>query len=131
MNARHPTRFVLPAVLLGSVLAAACFDDSALENQDCASGADCSNGQDCVVTDYQASRGMGFGWCRPKGDGCAAGIQPGCGCTLDGLSQCCSSEEVDILPFVDGGSCICVFDDDTQMMGAENTEGSGCFNPGS
>ncbi len=129
MNARPATRLVLPALLLGSSLAVACFDDSIVENQDCASADDCANGQECVVTQYQAATGAMHGWCRPKNDGCAAGLQPGCECSVDGIQQCCDGAEEDVLPFVDAGTCICVFRDDPNYVSMEDAEGSRCFTP--
>ncbi len=67
------SRSIVLALGLGFGLATACFDESVLENEDCASKADCAKNQDCVQTDYQAmlSNESSVGWCRPEGEGCA------------------------------------------------------------
>ena len=88
MNTTFGFRSILLALGLGFSLATACFDESVLENEACLSNADCGSSQECVRTDYQAMNTTeAFGWCRPKGEGCAVGIQPGCECLVDGGLQ--------------------------------------------
>ena len=114
------TRSVLLALLLGFGSATACIDETVLENDECLSPDDCFNNQECVITLYQSQELLGFGWCRPEGDGCVAGDQPGCYCAEQAGSRCCTGtainaaeQTVSLVPFVDGsGICTCVLDGD-------------------
>lgn len=111
MTTTSSSRSILLALGLGLVLATACFDESVLENQDCASNADCAKSQECVRTAYQLNdTASKFGWCRPEGEGCAVGEQPGCECAAnateftcdpldDGTPLCPSAQET--------ATCVC------------------------
>lgn len=114
---RIAPRSVLPALLLGLCGAVACFDESVLENEDCAEAADCASNQECIGTPYQLQLPEPVGWCRPDGDGCSEGNQPGCSCEADGVNLCCRGTEVGTLaPFVGSdGVCICVFSNDADF----------------
>jgi hypothetical protein len=127
IHARIACRSVVLALLLGLCGAVACFDETVLENQDCATPDDCANNQDCVQTDYQKTLPEPYGWCRPDDDGCADGVQPGCDCAINGLDLCCTGTEVDTLaPYVDGGRCICVFADDMDYFAMPPMSAGGC-----
>ena len=65
----------------------ACFDEELTLGLECESNADCGPRQECVQTEHQQSLRLA-GVCRPEGDGCEEGVQPGCKCdagTCDGL----------------------------------------------
>lgn len=105
-------RSTLLALGLGFTLAT-CFDESVLENEECASNADCASSQECVRTEYQATASSeAYGWCRPKGEGCAVGSQPGCECLIDGGLRTCTkhtSETNAVCPSSGDDDCLCVF----------------------
>jgi len=121
------SRSVLLALLAGLCGAVACFDEAVLENEDCLEAADCAKNQECVGTPYQLQLLEPVGWCRPDGEGCAEGSQPGCDCEVDGVNLCCRGTEVGSLaPFVGSdGKCICVFADDMDYPTAPESAG-GC-----
>lgn len=125
MNTTFGFRSILLALGLGFSLATACFDESVLENEACLSNADCGSSQECVRTDYQAMNTTeAYGWCRPKGEGCAVGTQPGCECLVDGGLQTCTKHESEtnaVCPLVDGNSCMCVFPSSLDPMVTDNT----------
>lgn len=105
------SRSIVLALGLGFGLATACFDESVLENEDCASKADCAKNQDCVQTDYQAmlSNESSVGWCRPEGEGCAVGVQPGCDCLREGTLYSCQSDDFEVVlcPTSQDDTCQC------------------------
>jgi hypothetical protein len=119
------SRSILLALGLGFVLATACFDDSVLENEDCASNADCAKSQECVQTEYQAmaSNEASYGWCRPDGDGCAVGLQPGCECLREGSLYSCSSEDFSIVlcPTSQDDTCVCKLPTDLEPPQVDNS----------
>ncbi len=127
MTLRVASRSLVLALVAAASLSAACFDDAVLENEDCASNADCAPSQECVITGYQQSLPEPYGWCRPEGNGCADGLQPGCACEIMALSECCSSQVVPSQPLspVDTAQgCICVFSDDMDYpTAADNANG--------
>ena len=126
------TRSVLLALLVGFGSAAACVDESMLENEECLSDDDCFNSQTCVITAYQAQRFDGVGQCRSDGE-CVAGEQPGCGCINDGVNECCTGSVVsatnETLAMVPHDNqtlgCICVRPDDDEFPIAANVDESG------
>ncbi|MCX4242263.1 hypothetical protein [Paraliomyxa miuraensis] len=110
-------RSVAIALLLGLGTAVACVDEAVLENEDCAEADDCFNSQECFRTGYQAeaSNETPYGWCRPKGEGCAVGTQPGCECLREGALYSCSSrsyEDVLVCPSAQDASCVCLYPTD-------------------
>ena len=112
MTKTFGSRSILLALGLGAMLAAACFNESVLENEDCASNSDCWKTQECVRTQYQADNNAdGFGWCRPEGDGCAAGEQPGCECLLEAGVRTCTplSSGENLCPSSAEEDCLCVY----------------------
>lgn len=98
----------------GFGLACALGEDSTLD-QECRNSEHCVFGQECVVTGYQASLAEGTGWCRPKGDGCKTGEQPGCECEIEGDQGVClatgltavTREDPDV-PSTDAMDCVCI-----------------------
>lgn len=117
MTTKFTSRSILLALGLGFTLAAACIDESVLENEDCASNKDCFNGQECVRTDYQLNvTASKVGWCRPEGDACAAGQQPGCECGVDATRFLCESlqDGTPLCPSTQDASCLCVFPEDVE-----------------
>ena len=122
MTTTIASRSILLALGLGFILATACFDESVIENEDCASNADCANNQECVRTDYQAGTPSQFGWCRPEGDGCAAGQQPGCECAVSATTYTCESvDNVALCPTMQDATCTCVFPKDVGGMETDTT----------
>jgi len=123
MSKTSGSRSILLALGLGFSLAAACFDESVLENEDCASNSDCASGQKCVRTDYQAERTTEqFGWCRPS-TSCAAGSQPGCACEVTGAAFTCEkheSAEFAVCPSSQDNDCTCVFPSDIDASLTDN-----------
>lgn len=130
-HAHSATRSVLLALLVGFGSAVACVDEEVLENEDCLTDDDCFNSQECVITTYQATRLGGFGWCRPKGDGCVTGDQPGCSCTNLAGSQCCTglANDASGTPTALGphdnasAGCICVLPGDSMFPIEPDAEG--------
>jgi hypothetical protein len=115
MTTSFTPRSILLALALGFSLATACFDESVLENEDCASNADCAKSQNCVQTAYQAmaSNESSYGWCRPKGEGCVVGSQPGCECLREGsLYSCEVGYELVLCPSTQDDECRCVYPTD-------------------
>jgi len=123
------SRSVLAALLLGFGSATACIDESLIENEKCLSDADCFSSQECIKTAYQDFLEEDVGWCRPEGEGCAIGIQPGCNCEIDGNDGCCSSSggEGLLAPHIDSSSgiCSCVASDEANEDFLPETNGSG------
>ena len=111
MTKTFGSRSILLALGLGLTLAVACFDDSVLENEDCTSKADCWKTQECVQTDYQASPSFesNVGWCRPDGEGCDVGVQPGCDCLREGTVFSCASDDYEVVlcPTSQDEDCLC------------------------
>ena len=104
----------LGLALLGLLagLALACLGEDSTLDQDCTSNEHCVFGQECVVTAYQASpddNPAGTGWCRPKGDGCKRGEQPGCECEIEGQIGICPGLEVEPSDSENPTSCVCQF----------------------
>ncbi|MEX1367329.1 MAG: hypothetical protein AB1Z98_29650 [Nannocystaceae bacterium] len=134
---QHPVAFrsVLLALLLGIGSAMACTDESTLENEDCLSDDDCFSSQTCVRTTYQVEELGGTGWCRPKGDGCVDGDQPGCSCTVLAGSACCTGTVMNaagatqsLVPHDNpSAGCICVLPDDDRYPIAANLDEFGCI----
>jgi hypothetical protein len=125
MNTTFGSRSILLALGLGFSLATACFDEEVLENEDCSSNSDCWKTQECVQTAYQAeaSNINSFGWCRPEGEGCAVGEQPGCECLLEGGVRSCTSPDytVALCPSADDDSCTCVYPSTIDPTLTDNT----------
>jgi len=119
MSKTFGSRSILLALGLGFSLATACFDEAVLENEDCAANSDCWKTQECVRTAYQQENNAdGFGWCRPEGEGCAAGEQPGCECLLEAGVRTCTSLEsgVSLCPSANDESCTCMYPPDIDPM---------------
>lgn len=129
-----PHRSVLLALLLGLGTAIACVDEAVLEDEVCQSDDDCFRQQECLLTAYQASLASPAGWCRPDGDGCATGAQPGCACEAAGLEMCCvNSDGETLVPHETAdGQCICVIDGDANFPAATGTTPNfdgNCYTP--
>jgi hypothetical protein len=126
MTTTFTSRSILLALGLGFVLATACFDESVLENEECGSNADCAKNQACVQTGYQATATtMAYGWCRPKGELCDVGSQPGCECLLTGSLYSCvknDTAEFNVCPSSQDTDCTCVFPTDLDPPLTSNTD---------
>jgi hypothetical protein len=123
MTTTFSSRSVLLALGLGFALSVACFDESVLVNEDCGSNADCAKNQECVQTEYQAmaSNETNYGWCRPEGEGCALGIQPGCECLREGsLYSCTIDYEMVLCPSSQEEDCRCLFPTDLEPPAPNN-----------
>lgn len=127
MTTTFASRSILLAVGLGFTLAAACFDESVLVNEDCLTDDDCARSQHCNRTPYQETLPDPYGWCRSDGDECAEGSQPGCYCEPNGVNFCCRGTAAGTLaPFVgNDGVCICAFAEDTNYFPTQPAEGAG------
>lgn len=125
MNTTFGSRSILLALGLGFSLATACFDEAVLENEDCASNSDCWKTQECVQTAYQAeaSNEASVGWCRPQGEGCAVGEQPGCECLREGSLFSCTSDDYTIVlcPTSQDDSCLCKLPTDLDPPAQDNS----------
>jgi hypothetical protein len=117
------SRSILLALGLGFALASACFDDSVLENADCIDDDDCAKSQYCHITDYQrTSTASKYGWCRPKGEDCAVGEQPGCWCAANTVSFTCESHDgVQLCPTSQLNDCTCVLPEHAGGMPGETS----------
>lgn len=126
MTTTFGSRSILLALGLGFSLATACFDESVLENEDCASNDDCASSQECVQTGYQATATTeAYGWCRPKGERCDTGTQPGCECLHEGSLFSCTKHDTavnNVCPSSQDEDCLCVFPTDLDPPLESNTD---------
>ena len=72
---------------------------------------------------YQStlSNESSVGWCRPEGEGCAVGVQPGCECLREGSLYSCDLYSSPVLcPTAQDDTCTCVLPTDLDPPAADN-----------